>query len=566
MMKRILACAVCIMLMTVSAFAEGTRSFAVETDAGSMLITESGEQLTAAGDYDVIVPITYGDCPAERVLFAATHFDLGGDFFFGDDGEVVPDDMEEETDWGDEWEDELDDVEAWPDEDGGLDEDYDMDVVDDQEWSDFGEDGFYEEDFFEGEEFDYDLPESEYIDLGMGNGMALMNAAGELLTGFDYASFVHDAENAVVFACDFDGWVTALDEGGTVLAAGPYASMVSDGAGGFFAVAPEMDGESGEISELAALVHVTAAGDIVDTGFVTNAYEPLSGFSGGVMCVIVCDGYDGDSPAYSYVFMNADGHDAFGRSFAYAANFAGGSAEVMDETNTARLIDLNGNYVTDTQYSYFDCGEQDDGMPIVANLTNGGFDLISKESFEIIASFRPENGASMLYAYNSGDNLIMAYSENETMILDASGGVLYRGADDMYAYTWYEFCDSQPQRLLVTRGEGVEAMNCVTDLSGTQHSDWYREISALSWTGGEGRYLVCDYELVEVEYDDVTGFEPDADTCRYGVIDQDGATVVEMKYDYFNCLAADRYWVSDGAGYLLLDGDGNVIAEFTAEQ
>lgn len=576
MTKRILACAACLMLLTVSAFADGERVFVAGTDDGSMLITESGAKITEAGEYDVIVPVTYDDCPAERMLFAVSHLDLGDGFFADEGGEADWKDMEEAetgwedmeeagTDWDDAWEDELDDVEAWPDEDGGLEEGYDMDVVDDQEWSDFGEDGFYEDDFSGEEEFDYGLLDDEYIDYGMEYGVALMNAAGELLTGFDYVSFDHDVENATVFACDFDGWVTALDERGNILAAGPYTSMVSDGNGGFFAVAPEMDEETGELSELAALVHVTAAGDINNTGLITNAYEPLSGFSDGLMCVMVCDGYDGESPAYSCVYVDQNGADAFGCSFDFAASFMGGCAEVIDDNNIARLIDRNGNYVTDAEYSYFDCGEQDDGMSIVANLIDGGFDIISGDGFEIIASFRPENGATMLYAYHSGDGLIMAYSENEMMILDASGSVLYRGADDMYAYTWYEFCDSQPQRLLVTRGEGTNAANCVADLSGVQQSDWYREISALSWMGGEGRYLVCDYDLIEVTYDGVTVLEPDVDTCRYGVIDQDGNVVVEMKYDYFDCLAADRYWVSDGAGYQLLDDAGNVIAEMSAQ-
>lgn len=575
MIKRILACAMCLMLPVVSAFAEGARVFVADTESGAMLITESGAGVTEPGEYDVIVPVTYDECPAERMLFAVSHLDMGGGFFaeYGEAAEGESDweeepEWEEEPSWGDDWSEEPDDVETWPDEDGGLDEGYDMDVVDDQEWNDFGEDDFYGDDIFGGGEndvgeFDYGLLDGEYIDYGMEYGVALMNASGELLTGFDYASFVHDVENAVVFACDFDGWVTALDERGAVLAAGSYTSMVSDGNGGFFAVAPETDGdgETGEINELAALVHVTAAGDISDTGLTTNAYEPLSGFYEGLMCVMVCDGYDGDFLAYSYVYVDQNGENAFGRSFDFAANYVGGCAEVIDDNNVARLIDRSGNYVTDAEYSYFDCGEQDDGMPMVANLIDGGFDLILRDTFEIIASFRPENGATMLYAYHSGDGLIMAYSENEMMILDASGSVLYRGADDMYAYTWYEFCDSQPQRLLMIQGEGADTVNCVADLSGVQQSDWYREISALSWIGGEGRYLVCDYELVEVGYDGVTWLEPDANTYRYGVIDQDGNVVVELKYDYFDCLAADRYWVSDGENYQLLDGDGGVIAE-----
>ena len=74
---------------------------------------------------------------------------------------------------------------------------------------------------------------------------------------------------------------------------------------------------------------------------------------------------------------------------------------------------------------------------------------------------------------------------------------------------------------------------------------------------------MLDYELIEVEYDDVTGYEPDMDTCLYGVIDHDGNVVVDIAYDYFSPLAPDRYWAARDGVYSLMDSDGNVLATVT---
>ena len=103
---------------------------------------------------------------------------------------------------------------------------------------------------------------------------------------------------------------------------------------------------------------------------------------------------------------------------------------------------------------------------------------------------------------------------------------------------------------------------CVAEFDGTPVSEWYGDMSALSWVNGQGRYLALDYELTQIEYDDVTGYEPDMETFRYGVVDHDGNVVVELKYDYFMQLASDRYWAAQGGTYSLMDENGGVIAVF----
>ena len=547
-MKKLIASVLAFMMLAIPAFAETPRVFVADTDSGAVLIDENGVLVTGLGDYDIIDLISYGDCPADRQLFMVSQLDLTDGFFLYDE-------YGWDEDWdGESWDEALDDVDNWPDTDG-LSEGYDMEIVDDMP---------IEEDWDVAEEPD-DISEylSSFYEPGFPDadyGVALMNARGELLTGFDYVSFQHDVENGVVAAYSFEGFVTMLDERGNVLVSGEYTSVVSNGNGGFVAVKPEIDPDTGDFSDTAPILLIASDGGITQTGLHTFSYETLPGYYDGLMCTPVCASDAGIDGVCEYVYLDASGADAFGVSFEYAGDFCDGLAEVLDEEYNARLINTAGSYVTDGAYNYFDMGFAGDGMPAIGNLMDGGFDLISKDDLSTIARFLPENGGTTLYAYHTGDGVIVAYSDTENMLIDAAGNVLYRGTNDTYGQLWYEFSDSQPQRMLLNTFDGENFVMCVAALDGTPVSKWYPEVLALSWTGGEGRYLVLDYELVKVEYDDVTGYEPDMDTFRYGVIDQDGNEVIGMQYDYFAFLAPDRYWAAQDTAYSLLDADGNVIA------
>lgn len=539
-MKKIIALAMALLMLAAPALAESTRVFAADTDSGAVLIDENGALITQIGDYDVIDLISYDDCPPERQLFMVSMLDLSDGLFLGDDFDT------------ENWDDELDDVDDWPDTEG-LDDGYDMEIVDDMP---VVSDMAVEDD---AELLDGDFLDGDVFGSYMDYGVALMNARGELLTDFSYIGFQHDVANSVVAAYDFDGFVTMLDEQGNVLLSGGYASAVSNGNGGFMAIEPAIDASTGDFAELAPVVYIAPDGSVNDTGFSTFVYEPLPGYADGLMCIPV-HAADGE---YAYVYIDSEGNDAFGASYSYGMNFVDGYAEVMDEYYNARLINTSGGYVTDGEYSYFDIGYAGDNMPIIANLPEGGFELISKTDGSVIASFLPETEGGMLYAYQSGDGLIMAYSEERTMIIDRDGTVLHSGEGELYTQTWYEYADSTPGRILLSDFTGDVITMCIADFDGNPASSWYSDIQALSWLENEGRYLVLDYELIEVEYDDETGYEPDMDTCLYGVIDHDGNVVVDIAYDYFSPLAPDRYWAARDGVYSLMDSDGNVLATVT---
>lgn len=546
-MKRILGCllVVFVMMTGMSALGEGARVFVADTPAGSVLIAENGAQLTAAGEYDLIQAISHGDCPADRLLFAVSQQDLGDGMFLSDEEE------------GSGWDSELDDVEMWPDLEG-LSEGFDMDYSGEEEWADL-------ENPFGGdlEDSDFGLFEDDVFADSWDYGVALMNARGELLTGFDYSDLQHDVANGVVYAADADGFVTVLDEQGGVLAAGLYTSVVSDGQGGFFAIMPDMNAETLEPSETAPIVHITSDGTLNETGYYTYTSEALPGFSEGLMCIVVCDPGAGFDAGYRYMYIDASGADVFGQKYEYAFNFSAGYAEVTDADYNTWLIDRSGARVTGSGYEYFDCSDVD--QPIIANLLGGGFDLISRSDLSVLASFRPNENETMMYAYYTGDGFINAFTDSRCMLIDGAGNVMYEGREDVYSNTWYKYSDAVPQRVIYMKEENGVSAFCLADFEYRQRSDWYQNLTALSWMNGQGRYAAVNFDYVQTQYEDGVFNEVDMSSWRSGVIDQDGNVIVPVEYEYLEQLAHDRYWAGNGSVYRLFDIDGNVIAEMTIE-
>lgn len=573
-MRKIIALILTLMLMATCAFAEGGLTMIIDTDMGSMLITEDGTPVTEMGEYDVIYCITYDPCEPERLLYAVTSFD----------GVLINlSDMEGVT------------IEEWPEDGGELPEGDDSEIViDEWEVSDSDE-GEGQVEFTEGEEieleWDEDWSEEDWYDFEgdyFDSLYAVMNAKGEVISDFDYITFTHDVENAVVFATRADSLTDVLDEQGNVLLSTDYALMASDGNGGYFATKPDLNmiDEYGEFPTVSPLVHVASDGTETDTGYSTGTYE-LGVFNSGYLCVPLysqpdMEMFDEESEeetededfedyeeyddnyyydAEGYVYLNAQGENAFGKEFTYATMFTDGYAEVEDENYTARLIDTTGNYVTEKEYSGFDRGEPGDDMPIIANIYGGGFDLLDRSELTILASFGDEYGAE-LFAAQAGGDFIMAYSDTTMMIMDRNGSVIYEtgeDTDDVYAYTWYTYCEGQPERILISKGEWPSAKCTLMDTQGNTIGGEYPEMTALSWKDGQGRYLVSSFDVIEENYDGETYYDADYESYLFGVIDQDGNTILETKYPMINCIAANRYWVYDGENYQLMDENGNVL-------
>ena len=53
------------------------------------------------------------------------------------------------------------------------------------------------------------------------------------------------------------------------------------------------------------------------------------------------------------------------------------------------------------------------------------------------------------------------------------------------------------------------------------------------------------------------------DTSREGVIDENGASILDSVYDTIDILSMDRYWVRMGDDYALLDGSGSALVKLS---
>lgn len=532
-MRKLFCLFIALALFSACACAESAETLIVELNDCAMLITADGEIITPRGEYDSINMITRGDCPAERALYCASS--LGALFIEFDDALD-------------------DDFEYWDDIDGDL-EDNPPDGEDapiDEMWTDDFESEEGEVFVFNMGEYigyEYDYVEQLY---------ALMNYKGELLTGFDYSWFEHDADNAVVVAYKADGFKSALDESGNVLLEGPYAAIVSDGAGGYFATMPDLEqtDEYGAFAYRSPLVHVSATGEVSDTGIITDTWE-LLGFESGLMCVA---SYSGET--LKYIYVDASGADAFNKSFSEAFSFTGDYAEVYDDDGSTKLINKSGEYVTGDDYAWFDFGARDD-LPIVANLTGGGFCLLDNKTLEASVEIKLAEDETSLYAYHSGDNLISAFSDIRAYIYDTQGNLIYVDDEGALAYSPYNDIDDVPERIVISTNDGVNSENYLINFDGDIISDNYQQLSALSWISGQGRYLTAEYELIEYEYEGQTYYNQEY--TAFGVIDQDGKAVLDMIYTDIAYLSPTRYWACDGEKFILFDQNGASLFELPLE-
>ena len=578
-MRKFLVILICLVLAAPCALAENTETMVVDYGVGSLLLSKDGTPLTEVGEYESINQVTTDDCDPSRVLYYATTTSAISYPYDASDDQAV---------------------EEWPQDGGGLEE---SDVPDDATIAPEETAGATAEATGSAEDGDKigasDGEIQEFDNGGVETNVALMDAAGNLLTDYDYTMFTHDVQNAVVIAYRTDGFVSALDEKGKVLLEGKYAAIVSDTVGGFYATKPDLtqtDAE-GNFPVKSELFHISADGTETDTGIVTGT-DDLGGFSSGFMCLAKYDSLDATDdfgtdeaeattpPADAevkdttdpeaedgtgledahYIFIDVSGADAFGKVFTGAYNFVGNYADVTDDNYNERLIDLSGEYVTEKAYNWFDLGKPNDGMPIVANLVDGGFDLLSREDLSVVKEFTLPSGETSLYAYQSGDGLIFAFSDTTVSVINAAGDAVYTGDASVYAYTDYRANDSVPERILTMTGESPKTQCQMLDLSGNPVGATYQEISALSWVNGKGRYLVASYDVGDAASGGDAQQEPNFESYRYGVIDQDGNAILETKYTELTYLTADRYWVCDGSVYQLVDSNGKAIYEMKVVQ
>jgi len=376
------------------------------------------------------------------------------------------------------------------------------------------------------------------------NPCALMDADGNLLTGFDYLSLDYFPEDHVVIFADMDGMHGAMDESGSIIVESGYISLCPNGAGGFLAIAGPEDGPI-DYEKAYPVEYIDANGRPFDTGVTAMPYG-LSGFSEG-FCAVTHSYEDRDSGC---LFLDSEGTNVFGRGYGYSDGFYGNYAVVSDSSSGLyAFIDKTGAFVTEPIYASIDPGRYYDSGVFLACT---GDEALVLDAYTLETRARIDlKSAGADYAYLSGKHFIAAYGNERSFLYDLDGNRIVSGVLSVDHY--YGYADAMPGRLIITYGEWPDNASHLIDGSGELVGPEFQTIYAASWKDGQGRYIFGTYEIIEGEDGERW---PNWSSYRYGLCDEDGNTLLEAKYASLDYMAPGLYWADLGPRCGLIDETG----------
>ena len=382
----------------------------------------------------------------------------------------------------------------------------------------------------------------------------LLNARGEALGDELYSSARHLPEAGVVIVWQGE-WAGVIGEDGEEILPCAYGGILPNGEGGFLATPRGgylYDAEG--YATAARLWRFDANGAAVDTGLVVEP-QPGGGFSDGLAPIALWS-----EEGWRYGYVNARGELAIPAAFDYAENFRDGYAAARTPEGRVGLLRPDGSWALEPVYEDINW-YWGDGDAFCA-LREDGVDLIDRQTLAVRASL-PVAAKEYSYAYELGGALIVIVADGKMLALDMEGRALFRGdVEEMTLSSSFTACEGVPDRLICTRGAWPEQESFLADLRLRPVSDAYRMIeSGLWWKNGEGRFLVCDYEISEQTFDGEAYAYPVASSYRYGVIDEEGAEVLPVAYNAIQYLSTERYWARRGDTWMMLDEAGNIYFE-----
>ena len=414
---------------------------------------------------------------------------------------------------------------------------------------------------------DYDpYGEDEWLDVTVA---ALMDSRGQLLTGFDYASFSYDAASgSLVFSLP-DGRVGVMDTAGNILLAPEYAAVAPNGQGGYIAEAIdgalddgydacypivylECEAASRPASGSSVFNLIPAAGNTPaepvrhDTGLSAKRWSFRS-FSDGLLLVSDVPEREGRS-----VYLDGEGRQVFPYSYAGAQDFSHGCAVVDDRfDNSTGVIDTLGNVLIPLKYNYISVISGEDHNTYIGH-NDEGFDVYDGRDFHIIMRDRSGDSAS-LWTMDYGTFYID--SGRYLQIYDADGALLMETDAGDFLDSWYASSDARPERMILSSGEWPNQEYRLIDYSGRIHGDAFQTLNASLWKEGHGRYVFSAYTVsYNAEYD---YWETDWAHQRFGVCDEEGSILLEARYNDVKVLDLDRFWVRQGARSGMIDAQGH---------
>lgn len=254
-------------------------------------------------------------------------------------------------------------------------------------------------------------------------------------------------------------------------------------------------------------------------------------------------------------------------------------AEVQRGTGDSGIIDREGNFVVEAKYDSvfrpdplsfrittprpFFCKEKDGGLAVLHGETLDSIvqlkveDKYLRGEFVNPSVFETHGGKGLQLRSLTDGSVLFELPFDETG--NYSGEIT--GVDGYYRV----LADGYPTRMVAWNGEGPGAQAWLIDNNANRVCDDFQRITPLTWSGERGAFLVESFD--PDDYDDAT-FGGEKQTAfeyglkyngsaygedwRCGLIDQDGNTLVEMKYISMEVMGDGTIWFTAADGNSLI--------------
>ena len=216
-----------------------------------------------------------------------------------------------------------------------------------------------------------------------------------------------------------------------------------------------------------------------------------------------------------------------------------------------------------TDLSRIDCG---DGSTVLLGVRpDGTVEMYDGVGAELLLSVDMNDGDPEDYYYTSQEcpGVFSISNRTRTELYTTSGEHLSSNAQDGSTYLYCDYAvvgaGETPQRMARRDGDWPLYEARLITLDGTPVGEAHRWIDPEYWIDGHARCVVTDYDVAQVDGE----WQEVYDTSREGVIDENGAAILDSVYDTIDVLSMDRYWVRMGDDYALLDGAGNALVKLS---
>lgn len=356
---------------------------------------------------------------------------------------------------------------------------------------------------------------------------ALMDETGALYTDYLYAQL--RCEGSLLLA-QRDGLWGMLRADGTPMTGFVYSWMQPNGIGGAWAIAGDRsDAESD------SLYRVSATGTALETDLRVHA---VGAGTEGMLSVQL-------PGAHLYGYCDAAGDLAIPAQFDYAGDFTGGLAAAVQD-GCYGAIDVSGAWVLQPEYDFL-------------QISPAGFILAAVELegvyvFDASGAERARYEGSDVYAALAGGGYAVM-DPDALHLYDASGVLMLEAAPDA------SVAEGVGGQWIVSDGAWGES--CVR-LLGSDAA--YQNLYPLG-TAGEDALYACMTVNVGRYMNDKLGeiqLSTDMDSARYGVVDGDGALLLEPVYRALYFLEDDRLLARSDEAWLVMDSVGRVYWQLDA--